>query len=92
MTEENFNYRTSPMFLRNQFDSYGKYNMPLIAKTNYKYEELNDLRLIGFDKIKNGKDRHYNRMVHFFLYDYKFEDIWKKPDKYITALKNIVQY
>ena len=87
MTEENFNYRTSPMFLRNQFDGYGKYNMPLIAKTNYKYEELNDLRLIGFDKVKNGKDKHYNRMVHFFLYDYKFEDIWKKPDKYIMALK-----
>lgn len=87
MTEENFNYRTSPMFLRNQFDGYGKYNMPLIAKINYKYEKLNDLRLIGFDKVKNGKDKHYNRMVHFFLYDYKFEDIWKKPDKYIMVLK-----
>ena len=26
-------------------------------------------------------------MVHFFLYDYKFESIWKKPDDYIERLK-----
>lgn len=88
MTEENFNYRTNPMFLRNQFDGYGKCNMPLITKNDYSYEELNELRLIGFDKVKNGKDKHYSRMVHFFLYDYKFEDIWKKPDKYVNILKN----
>ena len=41
--------------------------------------------MIGFDKIKTGKDEHYERIVHFFLYDYKFEDIWKNPDKYIVA-------
>jgi len=26
-------------------------------------------------------------MVHFFLYDYKFEDIWTTPEKHVEALK-----
>lgn len=42
--------------------------------------------LIGFDKI-NTDQSNYERMVHFFLYDYKFENIWKKPDEYVEKLK-----
>ena len=26
-------------------------------------------------------------MIHFFLYDYKFEELWENPDKYIEKLK-----
>ena len=87
MTEENYNYRTSPMFLRNQFKGEGKWNMPIIPKTDPGLTPFDDQRLIGFDKIKTGKDEHYERIVHFFLYDYKFKDIWKNPDKYIDVLK-----
>jgi len=50
-------------------------------------EELDGLRLIGYDRAKNGNDSHFSRMVHFFLYDYKFEDIWKGPEKRVEALK-----
>ena len=87
MTEENYNYRTSPMFLRNQFKGEGKWNIPVISKVDLGLTPFDDQRLIGFDKIKTGKDEHYERIVHFFLYDYKFEDIWKNPDKYIDVLK-----
>ncbi|MBE6771580.1 MAG: DUF4417 domain-containing protein [Ruminococcaceae bacterium] len=87
MTEENYNYRTSPMFLRNQFKGEGKWNIPVISKVDLGLTPFDDQRLIGFDKIKTGKDEHYERIVHFFLYDYKFEDIWTKPDKYIDMLK-----
>lgn len=87
MTEENYNYRTSPMFLRNQFSGNGKWKIPAIPKFDSGLTVSDDLRLIGFDKIKSGKDEHHNRIVHFFLYDYKFEDIWTKPDKYIDVLK-----
>ncbi len=87
MTEENYNYRTSPMFLRNQFKGEGKWSMPIIPKTDLGLTPFDDQRLIGFDKIKTGKDEHYERIVHFFLYDYKFEDIWTNPDKYIDILK-----
>ncbi len=87
MTEENYNYRTSPMFLRNTFKGDGKWQIPIISKPDIDLSVNEDLRLIGFDKVKTGKDEHYNRIVHFFLYDYKFEDIWVKPEKYIDILK-----
>ncbi len=50
-------------------------------------DTLENLLLIGFDKI-NTDQSNYERMVHFFLYDYKFENIWKKPDEYVEKLKN----
>lgn len=75
------------MFLRNQFKGEGKWSMPVIPKVDLGLTPFDDQRLIGFDKIKTGKDEHYQRIVHFFLYDYKFEDIWTKPDKYIDVLK-----
>ena len=88
MTLENLKYRTSPYFLRNTLRGTGKYDMPLIPKPKMVSDDFIDLRLIGFDKIKADDIKHFNRMVHFFLYDYKFEKIWKKPEKYIETLKN----
>ncbi len=80
MTEENYRYRTSPLFLRNQFKGKGKVQMPVS-------DDFNDLLLIGFDKISTNDTKHFNRMVHFFLYDYKFERVWKNPDIDLEKLK-----
>lgn len=82
MTEENYKYRTNPMFLRNQFGT----DMPMLKKISLHDDEKEGLRLIGFDIAKTETDAHFNRFVHFFLYDYKFEDIWDNPDKYIEKL------
>ncbi len=82
MTEENYKYRTNPMFLRNQFGT----DMPILKKASLKEDEKDGLRLIGFDIAKTESDTHFNRFVHFFLYDYKFEDIWNNPDKYVEKL------
>lgn len=87
MTEENFNYRTSPLFLRNEFNSKDEWKIPIIPKCDLNIISNEDLRVIGFDRIKNNKDTHYNRLVHFFLYDYEFEKIWEQPQKYIDILK-----
>ncbi len=81
MTEENYKYRTNPMFLRNQFGT----DMPILKKVSLQDDE-EGLRLIGFDIAKTQNDTHFNRFVHFFLYDYKFEDIWNNPDKYVEKL------
>lgn len=86
MTEENYKYRTSDLFLRNQFNGVGKFDIPEIPKSNFFDDTLENLLLIGFDKI-NTDQSNYERMVHFFLYDYKFENIWKKPDEYVEKLK-----
>lgn len=87
MTEENYKYRTSPFLLRNQFKGKGKFQIPIIPRFQSKEDDFTDLRLIGFDKTKLESDNHLDRMVHFFLYDYKFERVWKNPDTDLEKLK-----
>lgn len=86
MTEENYNYRTSQALLRNQFPGKGKLKIPVIPKFQEQQGDFDDLLLIGFDKTHLEDQKHLNRMVHFFLYDYRFERVWKHPDNDIEKL------
>ena len=87
MTEENYRYRTSPFLLRNQFSGPGKWKIPMIPKAEFTEDEFLDLRLLGFDRSSLENNNHLDRIVHFFLYDYKFERVWKHPDQDIEKLK-----
>ena len=86
MTEENYNYRTRQALLRNQFPGRGKLQIPVIPKFQERAGDFNDLLLIGFDKTHLEDQNHLDRMVHFFLYDYRFERVWKNPDSDIEKL------
>ena len=86
MTEENYNYRTSQSLLRNQFPGKGKLQIPIIPKFAERSGDFDDLLLIGFDKTHLEDQNHLDRMVHFFLYDYRFERVWKNPDNDIEKL------
>lgn len=86
MTEENYKYRTSQLMLRSQFPRDGKWKIPIIPRARFRDEEFHELRLIGFDRTKLENVNHLDRMVHFFLYDYKFERVWKNPDADIEKL------
>ncbi len=86
MTEENYSYRTSQTLLRNQFPGRGKLQIPVIPKFQERAGDFNDLLLIGFDKTHLEDQNHLDRMVHFFLYDYRFERVWKNPDSDIEKL------
>lgn len=87
MTLENFKYRTDPMFLRDQFSKQADiFGIPIIPKPHFSHEELQNLRLLGFDQIKRDESKHRNRIVHFFLYDYKFEKIWDDPEPFVDLL------
>ena len=86
MTEENYNYRTSQTLLRNQFSGNGKLKIPMIPKFQEKPGDFDDLLLIGFDKTHLEDQNHLDRMVHFFLYDYRFERVWKHPDNDVEKL------
>ena len=77
MTEENYNYRTSPQLLRNQFSGNGKFKIPIIPKFQIQNGDFDNLLMIGFDKTNIEDTQHLDRMVHFFLYDYRFERVWK---------------
>ena len=80
MTEENYNYRTSQTLLRNQFPGKGKWEIPIIPRFEPHLGDFDDFLLIGFDKTHLEDQNHLDRMVHFFLYDYRFERVWKSPD------------
>ena len=74
MTSEEF--RNNPLFLRNQFDGNGTFEMPVIQKQDV---DLDNVSLIGYDKTKSGDKAGANSFVHFFLDDYKFDSrngIW----------------
>lgn len=86
MTEENYNYRTSQTLLRNQFPGLGKWEIPIIPRFQPQPGDFDDLLLIGFDKTHLEDQNHIDRMVHFFLYDYRFERVWKHPDNDIEKL------
>lgn len=86
MTEENYNYRTSQTLLRNQFPGKGKLQIPIIPKFQERADDFDDLLLIGFDKTHLEDQNHLDRMVHFFLYDYRFERVWKNPDHDLEKL------
>ena len=86
MTLENFNYRTNPMFLRNQFPSDNIYGIPSLPKTALTGEEQEKLMLIAFNSLKSDSANNSDRFVHFFLYDYNFEKLWTKPDESLELL------
>lgn len=58
MTEENYNYRTNPFFLRNQFDGDGELKIPIIPKAKFTDADFKDLLLIGFDRTNLENNNH----------------------------------
>ena len=46
------------------------------------------MRFIAFNQTKGDAGTHKNRIVHFFLYDYEFEKVWKNPEPYLSLLKS----
>ena len=88
MTEENYQYRTSQTMLRNQFEGEGTFQIPVVPKSEFTEEDFRDLLLIGFDRARPDDEKNRDRMVHFFLYDYKFERVWKDAEKDLDRLRN----
>lgn len=66
MTEEHYNYRINPLFLRNEFTGSGFLNMPTIPKPHFDEGELENLLLLGFDRAKAEDVIYQDRIVHFF--------------------------
>ena len=58
----------------------GKYQFP----TNEPTQHI-PTALIGFHDL-NETDREYDKGVHFYIHDYKFECLWNNPTKYFERL------
>ena len=72
--------KNKSLFLRNDFKGKGIFDIPVIKKESVS---LKDLSLVGYDKLSNND---YNKIIHFFLDDYKFEAIWNNPEPRIERL------
>ena len=69
---------------RNQFYMVGKYNMPLIKKDEIDFDNF-DLIQITKTQIENNENAH--KTVHFFTYDWLFDNVYDKADKAIEKLE-----
>ncbi len=66
------------------FPGAGKYDMPIITPEDIDVDDMisfNDAR-----RSRNVKDPQ-NHVVHFYLYDYQFNCVWDRPDRYTYLLK-----
>ncbi|MDR0627984.1 MAG: DUF4417 domain-containing protein [Bifidobacteriaceae bacterium] len=83
-------FRSEPLFLRNRQFMVGRFQMPFVYAQMVRTD---DLELLGFDKtrrIELSRVRK-SKTVHFFLDDYKFDEVWKAPDKQIRKLGQYAQ-
>jgi hypothetical protein len=83
-------FRRDPLFLRNRQFMVGDFSMPFVYS---QIVDLEGLDLLGFDKtrrIELSKKRRA-KTIHFFLDDYKFDEVWNKPDKQIPKLAQYAQ-
>jgi hypothetical protein len=72
-----FDWRNDPMFLRNQFKGTERYGFPLIRKRKIK---LDNLGLIACVNTIKDDEEYFDFGVHFFVDDYRFEDIYDNPE------------
>lgn len=72
--------------VRNEFQSVGKYDIPLIKKDEI---ELSKIKLRSFSNTKFNDSRNIGKTIHFFIHDYKFEYTYSNPE---LALEKVKQY
>ena len=72
--------------VRGEFKIVGKYGMPLIKKQEI---DLDKIDLWNYTKTKIDDFQNNNKTIHFFTYDWLFENVYEKPEK---ALEKLNQY
>ena len=76
--------RENHLFMRNDFDVTGKWDIPIIKKQDIPLENV---RLIAYSDTKpNDRPENTACGVHFFIDDYRFTGIYNNPDRSIAKL------
>ena len=73
-----FDFRNSPLFLRNEFETEGKWGFPIIRRQKL---DLSKIELISCADVTKNDTDNLDKGVHFFVDDYRFEGIYKHPEK-----------
>lgn len=77
--------RSKQTFLRNEFDAYGKWNIPIVKKDQL---DLANVNLICYSDTKtNDIDENKQKGVHFFIDDYRMDGIYANPERSIHRLE-----
>ncbi|MEG0836275.1 MAG: hypothetical protein RR413_12625, partial [Christensenellaceae bacterium] len=64
------NMKDNPLFMRNNYEGSGRWNVPLIKKQKI---DTNNISLIACSDTKlNDKTENKQNGVHFFVDDYRF--------------------
>ena len=72
--------------VRNEFEKSGKYGFPLIKKQNIDLEKI---KLLNYTKTKINDEENNDKTIHFFTYDWNFENVYEKPE---IAMEKLNQY
>lgn len=86
-TQENWNSRKSSeldkLNVSCLFETDNKYGFPIVSTS----KEFSAEDLIPFHTCKAMRKEDLNKAVHFFLDDYKFEQIWTRPRDFINLFQ-----
>jgi len=69
---------------KGDYASIGDFDLPVVIKQNVM---LADLQLIGYSEISSKLPDPRSATVHFFEDDYRFDEVWNNPSKYVSKLK-----
>lgn len=87
LTKTSADMRANPLFMRNKFLAYGKWGIPLVKKQEI---DLTSISLIACsDTRPNDCTANKARGVHFFVDDYRFQDVYQHPER---TLEKYSQY
>ena len=79
--------RKDPLFLRNSLPSVGKWGVPFVKRQALPFTDVN--LLACSDTRSNDNEENTKNGVHFFVDDYRFENIYRDPER---SLKRYAQY
>lgn len=72
--------------VRNEFRFSGKYELPIIFKQDIDLEQI---KLMSFSNTKYMDKRNRSKTIHFFVHDFRFEQLYYNP---LMALEKLKQY
>lgn len=66
----------------------GEYDIPILKGLVLKKKALEDIQMLGFNYATSSRiDHKEDKIVHFFLADYRFQQVWNSPQKYTELFR-----
>ncbi len=82
-----YEYRNDPMFLRNQYETHGKYGFAYIRKQEFEFTQAMHLAFIALTATKlNDSANNCSKIAHGFLDDHRLNVFYNSPDKHKQKL------